>query len=50
MLIVFIYCILQIFQEFNQKLGIDNRSTRAYHPMANGLVEADNKILKQLEL
>ena len=37
---------MYIFQEFHQKLGIDDRKTRAYHPMANGLVEAHNKILK----
>ncbi|KAI6653114.1 hypothetical protein LOD99_3950 [Oopsacas minuta] len=35
-----------LFQEFHCKLHIDNRSTRAYHPMANGFVEAHNKILK----
>ncbi|KAI6659581.1 hypothetical protein LOD99_14504 [Oopsacas minuta] len=39
-------CDLPMFQEFHCKLHIDNRSTRAYHPMANGLVEAHNKILK----
>ena len=37
-------------QEFHLKLGVENRSTRAYHPMANGLVEAHNKILKRLVL
>ncbi|KAI6656013.1 Gypsy retrotransposon integrase-like protein 1 [Oopsacas minuta] len=36
----------KIFQEFNRNLRIDNRSTRAYHQMANGLVEVHNKILK----
>ena len=35
-----------MFQEFHDKLSVDNRKTRAYHPMANGLVEAHNKILK----
>ena len=35
-----------MFQEFHKKLDIDDRSTRPYHPMANGLVEAHNKILK----
>ena len=36
-----------MFKEFHQKLQVENRKTRAYHPMANGLVEAHNKILKK---
>ena len=36
--------------EFHPKLGVENRSTRAYHLIANGLVEAQNKILKRLVL
>ena len=35
-----------MFQEFHKKLDIDDRGTLPYHPMANGLVEAHNKILK----
>ena len=32
------------FKEFHQSLGVDNRSTTAYHPESNGLFEAHNKI------
>ena len=35
------------FQNFTEKLNIDDRSTTAYHPQANGLVEAHNKILEK---
>ena len=35
------------FKEFHQSLGVDNRSTTAYYPESNGLVEAHNKILKR---
>ena len=28
-----------MFQEFHKKLDIDDRRSRPYHPMANGLVE-----------
>ena len=31
-------------------LFLENRTTRVCHPMANGLVEAQNKILKRLVL
>ena len=35
------------FKDFHDKLNVENRSTTAYHPQSNGLVEAHNKILKK---
>ena len=36
-----------MFQEFHQKRQVENRKTRDYHPIDNGVVEANNKILKK---